>query len=82
VLSLPYPCYAEKCFSWCFTSDRISRKITFLWPLFFASFYAILLKNQRSATAQKTFNLLCDGRFTALMPAEMSYSNRLGRAFR
>lgn len=31
--------------------------------------------------AQKTSNLLCDGRFTALMPAEMSYSNRLGRPF-
>jgi len=41
--------------------------------------FGILLKNQRSATAQKTFNLLCDDRFTALMPAEMSQSNRLRR---
>jgi len=30
---------------------------------------------------QETNNLRCDGRFTALIPAEMSYSNRLGRVF-
>ncbi len=80
-ISASSPLIPRKTISRCFFGDRISRKLRLedrefsrLNVGFFPSF-------SPHSLVQKTHNLLCDGRFTALMPAEMSYSNRLGREF-
>jgi hypothetical protein len=64
-----------------FTSDRISRKTAFIWPWVFSAPDGILPKFIVYSVDQETNNLRCDDRFTALIPAEMSHSNRLGRVF-
>jgi hypothetical protein len=65
-----------------FLNDRISRNLVFLRPRLLFVRCRIFPKYLVYSLDQKTINLVWDGRFTALMPAEMSYSNRLRRRFR
>ncbi len=64
-----------------FLGDRISRKLRLKDREFSRLNVGFFPSFSPYSSAQKTTNLLCDDRFTALMPAEMSYSNRLGRGF-
>ncbi|MNI40166.1 hypothetical protein D3C73_943730 [compost metagenome] len=55
------------------------KKITLLLSRCLRARCEIFSKILLYSTDQKTFNLPCNGRYTALMPAEMSCSNRLRR---
>jgi hypothetical protein len=71
----------EKYFSRCVARDRTSRKIVDLLPRIFSMLRGIFLKNTPIQPDQKALNLPYNGRYTALMTADLSYSNRLGREF-
>jgi hypothetical protein len=64
-----------------FPGDRTSRKIAILLRPFLFTPPRIFAKSSVRQADQKSHNLPCDDRFTALMPAEMSHSNRLRRRF-
>jgi hypothetical protein len=75
------PFSPRKYFAWCFLATVYREKSpSFSWDSY-ASTRQFLAEKIHFSADQKTSSLLGDDRFTALMPAEMSYSNRLGRAF-